>query len=347
MTTHDDTTAAADLEAIAEIARTRDAILGEVRKQIVGQDWVIEELLIALFSRAHALLVGVPGLAKTLLISTLAEVLDLKFNRIQFTPDLMPSDITGTDVLEEDRATGRRTFAFLKGPIFANVVLADEINRTPPKTQAALLQAMQEYKVTAGGRTYPLDLPFFVLATQNPIEQEGTYPLPEAQLDRFMFEIAVDYPSRDDEMAIVRATTSAYKATFTKVLDGPRILRLQDLVRRVPAADSVVAYAVALVRATRPQTLDSPPFVKEWLSWGAGPRASQFLILGGKARAILDGRYAVSVEDVRALAPSILRHRLILNYRAESEGIRTVDVVERLLDAVQPETMPAVAAAGR
>jgi MoxR-like ATPase len=331
--------AEADLEAIGEIARTRDAIMAEVRKQIVGQDAVIEELLIALFSRAHALLVGVPGLAKTLLISTLAEVLDLRFNRIQFTPDLMPSDITGTDVLEEDRASGRRTFQFLKGPIFANVVLADEINRTPPKTQAALLQAMQEYKVTASGRTYPLDLPFFVLATQNPIEQEGTYPLPEAQLDRFMFEIGVDYPARDDEVTIVKATTSAYRAAIRKVLDGAKILRLQDLVRRVPAADSVVAYAVGLARASRPNAPEAPAFVKEWLSWGAGPRASQFLILGGKARAILDGRYAVSVEDVRALAPSVLRHRLVLNYRAESEGVRTPDVITRLLEAVRPEAV--------
>jgi MoxR-like ATPase len=332
-------TAEADLEAIGEIARTRDAIMTEVRKQIVGQDAVIEELLIALFSRAHALLVGVPGLAKTLLISTLAEVLDLRFNRIQFTPDLMPSDITGTDVLEEDRASGRRTFQFLKGPIFANVVLADEINRTPPKTQAALLQAMQEYKVTASGRTYPLDLPFFVLATQNPIEQEGTYPLPEAQLDRFMFEIGVDYPARDDEVTIVKATTSAYRAAIRKVLDGPKILRLQDLVRRVPAADSVVAYAVGLARASRPNSPEAPAFVREWLSWGAGPRASQFLILGGKARAILDGRYAVSVEDVRALAPSVLRHRLVLNYRAESEGVRAPDVITRLLEAVRPEAV--------
>ncbi len=337
----------ADLEAVGEIARTRDAIVAEVRKQIVGQERVIEELLIALFARAHALLVGVPGLAKTLLISTLAEVLDLKFNRIQFTPDLMPSDITGTDVLQEERPTGRRAFTFLKGPIFANVVLADEINRTPPKTQAALLQAMQEYKVTAGGRTYLLDLPFFVLATQNPIEHEGTYPLPEAQLDRFMFEIGVDYPTRDDEVEIVKATTSAYRASLTKVLDGPRILRLQELVRRVPAADSVVGYAVALARASRPTSPGAPPFVKEWLSWGAGPRASQFLILGGKARAILDGRYAVAVEDVRALAPSVLRHRLVLNYRAESEGVRSLDVVARLLDAVHPEAVPAAAGVAR
>jgi MoxR-like ATPase len=336
----------ADLEAVKEIARTRDAILEQVRKQIVGQDTVIEELLIALFSRAHALLVGVPGLAKTLLISTLADVLDLRFNRIQFTPDLMPSDITGTDVLEEDKTSGRRAFAFLKGPIFANVVLADEINRTPPKTQAALLQAMQEYKVTASGRTYPLDLPFFVLATQNPIEQEGTYPLPEAQLDRFMFEIGVDYPSREDELAIVKATTSAYRPAIDKVLDAEQILRLQGLVRRVPAADSVVAYAVALARASRPSAPDAAPFVKEWLSWGAGPRASQFLVLGGKARAILDGRYAVSVDDIRALAPSILRHRLVLNYRAESDGIRAPDVIARLLESVRPE-QAAVAAGAR
>ncbi|HWP35871.1 MAG TPA: MoxR family ATPase [Thermodesulfobacteriota bacterium] len=326
------------------MARTRDAIVAEVRKQIVGQERVIEELLVALFARGHALLVGVPGLAKTLLISTLAEVLDLRFSRIQFTPDLMPSDITGTDVLQEDRATGQRGFTFLKGPIFANVVLADEINRTPPKTQAALLQAMQEYKVTAAGWTYPLDLPFFVLATQNPIEQEGTYPLPEAQLDRFMFEIGVDYPSRDDEQAIVKATTSAYRAQLAKVLDGPRILRLQELVRRVPVADSVVAYAVALCRASRPSAPEAPAFVREWVAWGAGPRASQYLILGGKARALLHGRYAVAIEDVRALAPSVLRHRLVLNYRAESEGVRPLDVVARLLETVRPE---AAVAAGR
>lgn len=326
-----------DRRTAEEIAAARDRIVGQLEKVIVGQKPVIEELLIALFSRGHCLLVGVPGLAKTLLISTLASVLDLTFNRVQFTPDLMPSDITGTDILEEDVTTGHRTFVFLRGPIFTNVLLADEINRTPPKTQAALLQAMQEYKVTAGGRTYPLDLPFFVLATQNPIEQEGTYPLPEAQLDRFMFNVGIEYPDFEQEVQIVEATTSAYQAQLDKVLDAERILVLQNLVRRVPAARYVVGYAVKLVQATRPSHPQAPAFVKEWVNWGAGPRASQYLILGAKARAVLHGRFAASIEDVQALAKSVLRHRIISNFAAEAERITSLQIIDRLLAEIQPE----------
>ncbi len=326
-----------DRRAAEEIAAARDRIVAQLQKAIVGQEHVIEELLIALFSRGHCLLVGVPGLAKTLLISTLASVLELTFNRVQFTPDLMPSDITGTDILEEDVSTGRRTFVFLKGPLFTNVLLADEINRTPPKTQAALLQAMQEYKVTAGGHTYPLELPFFVLATQNPIEQEGTYPLPEAQLDRFMFNVGIDYPEFEQEVQIVESTTSAYQPQLEKVLDAERILALQNLVRRVPAARYVVGYAVKLVQATRPANTRAPAFVKEWVNWGAGPRASQYLILGAKARAVLHGRYVASVEDVQALAKSVLRHRIITNFTAEAEGITSLQIIDRLLADVQPE----------
>jgi MoxR-like ATPase len=296
---------------------------------------VVDHLLTALFARGHCLFVGVPGLAKTLLISTLAETLNLSFNRIQFTPDLMPADITGTEVLEEDHSTGRRTFRFIRGPVFANLVLADEINRTPPKTQAALLQSMQEYRVTAGGVTHELTLPFLVFATQNPIEQEGTYPLPEAQLDRFMFQVDVDYPSEAEEEEIVRQQTSDYRPELVRVLSPTRILRLQELVRRVPAADHVIKYAVALARATRPKE-SVAPFVKDYVAWGAGPRASQFLILAGKARAILDGRFAVSVDDVAALARPTLQHRLILNYRAEAEGVRPGDLVDRLLGVVAP-----------
>jgi MoxR-like ATPase len=325
-----------DLDAVGEIARAHDELLGEIEKRIIGQRKVIEQLLTALFARGHCLFVGVPGLAKTLLISTLAEALNLSFSRIQFTPDLMPADITGTEVLEEDHATGRRTFRFIKGPVFANLVLADEINRTPPKTQAALLQSMQEYRVTAAGHTHELPLPFLVLATQNPIEQEGTYPLPEAQLDRFMFQVDVDYPSESEEEEIVRQQTSDYKAELRRVLSPQRILELQDLVRRVPAADHVVKYAVALARATRPKEASSPPFIKEYVSWGAGPRASQYLVLAGKARAILDGRFAVSLDDVAALARPTLQHRLILNYRAEAEGLRAGDLVDRLLGVVEP-----------
>jgi MoxR-like ATPase len=324
-----------DLRAVEEIARARIDIKAEVEKRIIGQQPVIDQLLTSLFARGHCLFVGVPGLAKTLLISTLAEVLDLSFNRIQFTPDLMPSDITGTDVLEEDHATGRRVFRFIRGPLFANIVLADEINRTPPKTQAALLQAMQEQRVSAGGQTHVLAPPFLVFATQNPIEQEGTYPLPEAQLDRFMFQVDVGYPSADEEFAIVKQQTSAYRPITKKVLSPERIMALQELVLRVPVADHVVRYAVALVRATRPSE-STLPFVKENVAFGAGPRASQFLILGGKAKAILEGRPAASIDDVRALAHPTLQHRIITNFHAEAEGIRPRAIVDRLLESVRP-----------
>ena len=325
-----------DLEAVAEIARARGEIRREVEKRIVGQHRVVDHLLTALFARGHCLFVGVPGLAKTLLIQTLADVLNLSFNRIQFTPDLMPSDITGTDVLEEDHATGRRFFRFLHGPVFANIVLADEINRTPPKTQAALLQSMQEYRVTAAGQTYELPLPFLVFATQNPIEQEGTYPLPEAQLDRFMFQVDVDYPSADEEAAIVKAQTSPLRAQLRKVLSPQRILELQELVMRVPAADHVVRYAVALARATRPGERSAPDFVKNYVAWGAGPRASQFLILAGKSRAILDGRFAVSIEDVRELARPTLVHRLVANFHAEAERVTAAQLCDRLVETIRP-----------
>jgi MoxR-like ATPase len=325
-----------DLDAVAQLARAHDDIVGEIEKRIIGQRAVIDHLLTALFARGHCLFVGVPGLAKTLLISTLAETLNLSFQRIQFTPDLMPADITGTEVLEEDPASGRRTFRFIRGPVFANLVLADEINRTPPKTQAALLQSMQEYRVTAGGNNHDLPLPFLVFATQNPIEQEGTYPLPEAQLDRFMFQVDVDYPSELEEEEIVRQQTSDYRPELRRVLSPQRILELQHLVRRVPCADHVVRYAVALARATRPASPTAPPFIKQYVSWGAGPRASQFLILAGKARAILDGRFAVAIEDVAALARPTLQHRLILTYRAEAEGQRAGDLVDRLLSTISP-----------
>ena len=327
-----------EIMEIQEFADKRDTLLGEIRKVIVGQDEVIEEVLIALFAKGHCLLVGVPGLAKTLLISTLAEILDLEFNRIQFTPDLMPSDITGTDILQEDPATGKRQFQFLKGPIFTNILLADEINRTPPKTQAALLQSMQEYKVTAGGTTFPLDLPFFVLATQNPIEQEGTYPLPEAQLDRFMLNIEIRYPSFDDEVQIVLQTTSTEKPSPRKVMESAAILRYQELVRRVPVSQFVVSYAVALSQKSRPGNPDAPQFVKDYVEWGAGPRASQYLILGAKARTILQGRYAVSIEDIQALAPSVLRHRIVPNFKAQGEGLSSLDIISRLLNEVKPST---------
>jgi MoxR-like ATPase len=327
-----------EIAEIEDFAAKRDSMLGEIRKVIVGQDQVIEEVLIALFARGHCLLVGVPGLAKTLLISTLAEILDLDFNRIQFTPDLMPSDITGTDILQEDPASGRRTFQFLKGPIFTNILLADEINRTPPKTQAALLQSMQEYKVTAGGSTFPLDLPFFVLATQNPIEQEGTYPLPEAQLDRFMLNIEIRYPNFEDEVQIVMQTTSTNKPQPRKIMDGSAILRYQELVRKVPVSQFVVSYAVALAQRSRPQSPDALQYVKDYVEWGAGPRASQYLILGAKARTILQGRYAVSIEDIQALAPSVLRHRIVPNFKGQGEGLASVDIINRLLSDIKPST---------
>jgi len=328
--------ARADLDAVAELAQAHRQLVAEIEKRIIGQRKVVDQLLVALFARGHTLFVGVPGLAKTLLISTLAETLNLSFQRIQFTPDLMPADITGTEVLEEDHTTGRRAFRFIKGPVFANLVLADEINRTPPKTQAALLQSMQEYKVTAGGMTHELPLPFLVFATQNPIEQEGTYPLPEAQLDRFMFQVDVEYPTEAEEEEIVRQQTSDHRPELARVLSPARIMQLQELVRRVPAADHVVKYAVALARSTRPTSPNAPAFIRDAVSWGAGPRASQFLILAAKARAILDGRFAVAVDDVAALARPTLQHRLILNYRAEAEGQRAGDLIDRLLSVVAP-----------
>ena len=324
-----------DLKAVETLKNARDRILAELRKVIVGQDQVVDQLLAALFANGHVLLVGVPGLAKTLLVSSLARVLDLKFSRIQFTPDLMPSDITGTDVLEE-AGGGRREIRFIPGPVFANIVLADEINRTPPKTQAALLQAMQEKQLTAGGQTFNLALPFFVLATQNPIELEGTYPLPEAQLDRFMFNVLVDYPSQQEEEKIVATTTSAYEAKLERVLGAEDILSLQRLIRRVPVADHVVRYAVRLARATRGRA-EAPELVSKWVSWGAGPRASQYLVLGAKTRAVLLGRYAPGVEDVKAVAPSVLRHRIVTNFTAEAEGVKPERIVEELLKSVPSE----------
>lgn len=320
-----------DRDIIEQLHDSRDQIQDELGKRIIGQTNVVELLLIALFARGHALLVGVPGLAKTLMISTMAKILDLTFNRIQFTPDLMPSDITGTDILEEDQSTGRRHFRFVRGPIFCNLLLADEINRTPPKTQAALLQSMQEYRVSAGGHTYPLDLPFLVMATQNPIEQEGTYPLPEAQLDRFMFQIEISYPNREEEEEIVRRTTSAFEPVLDKVLNAERILELQELVKRVPVPDHVIQYAVDLVRRTRPKEEDADNMVKEYLTWGAGPRASQYLILASKARAALEGRFSVEREDITALARPVLSHRLMTNFHAEASGISSGHVIDELL----------------
>jgi MoxR-like ATPase len=321
-----------DVAMAAALHAARDAVKAELAKVIVGQARVVDHLLVALLSRGHSLFVGVPGLAKTLLVSTMARVVSLSFQRIQFTPDLMPSDITGTEVLEEDRTTGRRAFRFIPGPIFANILLADEINRTPPKTQAALLQAMQEKEVTAGGRTHQLPEPFLVLATQNPIEQEGTYPLPEAQLDRFMLSIQVDYPSAEEEKQIVKTTTAPTTPQLQQVLSGNQVQAYQDLVRRVPISDRLADLAVRLVRATRPKDATSGPFVREWVEWGAGPRASQYLVLGSKARALLCGRYAVSEEDIRALAPAVLGHRVVVNFRAEAERIDQDAVVASVLE---------------
>jgi len=323
---------------VEKLKVAREALLREIGKVIVGQADVIDSLLIAMFSRGHCLLVGVPGLAKTLMISTLAKVLNLRFNRIQFTPDLMPSDITGTDIIQEDPQTGRRVFHFVRGPIFANMLLADEINRTPPKTQAALLQAMQEYQVTTGGgggKTYALEPPFFVLATQNPVEQEGTYPLPEAQLDRFMFMVKVSYPQRDEERAIVKATTAETAHDLQAVLTAGDILAIQKMVRKVPVSDHVVDYAVNLVRATRPNQPESPTFINNWLTWGAGPRAAQYLVLGAKARAITRGRLNVSAEDIRQMAKPVLRHRLITNFSADAEGVDADSIVDKLLATVK------------
>jgi MoxR-like ATPase len=324
-----------DLAALNNLQDSHSKIRSEIAKIIIGQDAVVEQLLIALLAQGHCLLVGVPGLAKTLLISTLAQILDLKFNRIQFTPDLMPSDITGTEIIEEDRSTGKRGFKFVKGPVFANIILADEINRTPPKTQAALLQAMQEHEVTAAGQTYKLEEPFFVLATQNPIEQEGTYPLPEAQLDRFMFNIYVDYPTRAEEEEIVMTTTAAPKADLHKALDGQQIVTLQRLVRTVPVSEHLVSYAVKLARATRPGEEGSPDFINNWVSWGAGPRAGQYLVLAAKTRAILEGRPTPSIEDIKFAAVPVLRHRIVTSFSAEAEGVDTLTIIAKLLETVK------------
>lgn len=325
----------AESSPVEQLRQVREVMIHEIRKVIVGQEDVIDALLIALFSRGHCLLVGVPGLAKTLMISTLAKVLNLRFNRIQFTPDLMPSDITGTDIIQEDAQTGKRVFNFIRGPIFTNMLLADEINRTPPKTQAALLQAMQEYQVTAGGQTYLLDPPFFVLATQNPVEQEGTYPLPEAQLDRFMFMVKVGYPTREDEQNIVKNTTAEARTEPLPVLSSEDILSIQKMVRRIPVSDHVVDYAVQLVRCTRPHEKDTPDFINNWLTWGAGPRAAQYLVMGAKSRALLRGRLNVSTDDIRQMAKLVLRHRIITNFNADAEGIDSDAVVEKLIQTVQ------------
>ncbi len=321
-----------DKEIFEVIARIESSINEELSRVIVGQKEVIEKILIALLSGGHVLIIGVPGLAKTLLVKSLASILDLKFSRIQFTPDLMPSDIIGTDIIEEDPATGRRHFKFVKGPVFANMILADEINRTPPKTQSALLEAMQELKVTAGGNTYELEKPFFVLATQNPIEQEGTYPLPEAQLDRFMFNVLIDYPSYSEEVEIARSTTGVQDVELKKVLGRDELIEAQKLVRKVPVADNIIEFAVKMVRVSRPVDELATDFVKEYVHYGAGPRASQYLILGAKARALLKGRPTPAYEDVIDVAPAVLRHRVLVNFNAEAEGISSEDVVKHLLE---------------
>jgi MoxR-like ATPase len=326
-----------DIQAVQALGEAYRSLTEQVGKVIVGQHKVVEEVLVATFCRGHALLVGVPGLAKTLLVSTLSGVLDLSFKRIQFTPDLMPSDITGTDVLEEDHTTGKRVFRFVHGPLFAHMILADEINRTPPKTQAALLEAMQEHKVTVGEQTYDLPEPFFVLATQNPIEQEGTYPLPEAQLDRFMFNIFVDYPSADEELQIMKQVTGTQTTRLEPVLHADDIFRLQEIVRRVPVANHVFEYARDLARATRPAAAEAPAFINELVNWGAGPRASIYLILAAKARAILHGRYHATTEDVREMALPVLRHRVLTTFNAEAAGITSDEVILRLLGEIRPQ----------
>ena len=323
-----------DAEAVERLADAHRRITSELARVIVGQQAVIEQLLIAMLSGGHGLLLGVPGLAKTLMVRTLADTLGLSFSRVQFTPDLMPADITGTEVIQEDRSTGSREFRFLKGPVFANVLLADEINRTPPKTQAALLEAMEEHQVTAGGQRHLLPSPFFVLATQNPIEQEGTYPLPEAQLDRFMFEILVDYPDEEEEFTIVRQTTAGNRPQLEPILSHQEILDLQSLVRRVPVADHVIRYAIDLARTTRRGRVPAVDFIDEFVTWGAGPRAGQFLVLGAKARALLQGRAWAGTEDVRAVAHPVLRHRIITNFNAEADGMTADDIVDRLLETV-------------
>lgn len=320
-----------DLQLLEKLTDFQNRFFNEIGKSIIGQKDVLDHILIALLCKGHTLIIGVPGLAKTLMIKSMADLLDLTFSRIQFTPDLMPSDITGTEVLEEDQTSGKRAFRFFKGPIFGNIILADEINRTPPKTQAALLEAMQEHKVTAAGNTYDLEEPFFVLATQNPIEQEGTYPLPEAQLDRFMFNILIDYPSRKDEVSIVQTTTDVTDTSLNKVISRQEILEYQSLVRRVPVAENVIEYAVDLVNATRPGE-NSKDFINEWIDWGAGPRASQYLILGAKAKAVLNSRPTAEIDDVKALALPVLRHRVLPNFNAEAEGMKVNDILKKLIE---------------
>jgi MoxR-like ATPase len=320
-----------DLQLLEKLTDFQNRFFNEIGKSIIGQKDVLDHILIALLCKGHTLIIGVPGLAKTLMIKSMADMLDLTFSRIQFTPDLMPSDITGTEVLEEDQTSGKRAFRFFKGPIFGNIILADEINRTPPKTQAALLEAMQEHKVTIAGNTYDLEEPFFVLATQNPIEQEGTYPLPEAQLDRFMFNILIDYPSRKDEVSIVQTTTNVTDTSLNKVISREEILEYQGLVRRVPVAENVIEYAVDLVNATRPGE-NSKDFINEWIDWGAGPRASQYLILGAKAKAVLDSRPTAEIDDVKALALPVLRHRVLPNFNAEAEGMKVNDILKKLIE---------------
>ncbi|HEX7123799.1 MAG TPA: MoxR family ATPase [Gemmatimonadaceae bacterium] len=323
-----------DVALADRLRQGRESIMSELRKLIIGQDDVIEQALTALFAGGNCLIVGVPGLAKTLLIHTIAQVLDLKFSRIQFTPDLMPSDITGTDIIQEDPQTGRRSMTFTPGPIFANIVLADEINRTPPKTQSALLEAMQEHRVTVQGRTYDLEEPFFVFATQNPIELEGTYPLPEAQLDRFMFQVIIDYLSEDEELEVVRTTTAIQNFKFQHAVTGKDIVAYQQLVRRVPIAEPVARYAVNIARASRPASSIAPDFIKQWVAYGASVRAAQYLVLGGKARALMHGRYHVNFEDIRALAHPVLRHRILTNFHAQSERVTSDQIIKKLIEAV-------------
>jgi MoxR-like ATPase len=321
-----------DVEAVEKLACSVKKIKEEIAKVIIGQNAIINDLIVSILSRGHCLLVGVPGLAKTLLIKTLAEVLDLSFNRIQFTPDLMPSDITGTEIIDEDSVTRKRNFRFIKGPLFANIILADEINRTPPKTQSALLEAMQEHKVTAAGVTHKLEEPFFVLATQNPIEQEGTYPLPEAQLDRFMFNLWLDYPSNEEEIKIIKQTTSDYSPKLEKVLGAQELIEFQDLIKRVPVAEKVIEYAVNFVSSTRPGNGTAGQFIKSWVSWGAGPRASQYLVLAAKTKAVIEGRYTPSIDDVKSFLVPVLRHRIIPNFSAEADGIDSVQIINKLIE---------------
>ena len=324
-----------DLIAFEKLTQIKESFFKEIGKVIIGQQNILEHLLIALLSQGHTLLVGVPGLAKTLIIKTLSDILDLSFKRIQFTPDLMPSDITGTELIDIDNNTGQRSFRFFKGPVFANIVLADEINRTPPKTQSALLEAMQEHKVTAGGKSYDLDEPFFVLATQNPIEQEGTYPLPEAQLDRFMFNLNIEYPSSEEEVSIVRGTTSSDETNLNAVITKSEISLLQELIKRVPSSDNVVEYAVKLSASTRPQSELAPDFIKKTVDWGAGPRASQYLVLGAKAKAVLDGRPSPNISDVKSLAAPILRHRVLPNFNAEADGLKVENIIDQLINHLE------------